>query len=271
MKHGFVFTRSDPRAIAEAAREAERAGWDGFFIADLVWGMDAWVSLAAAAVRTSCIRLGTMLTPLAWTRPWKLASETAALDHLSNGRVILSVGLGANDTGVANFGLPTERKLKAELVDEGLEILNGLWRGQPFSYEGQHYKIQPTAFQPPPPPVQKPRIPIWVVGAWPRMKSMRRALRCDGLLPARLDQEGELGTLTPDDVREMKAFVESNRALTGPFDIVVEGKTPGNAPRKAAAIIRDWAEAGATWWIESPWSKSEKAMTRRLEQGPPDD
>jgi hypothetical protein len=117
MKHGFVFTRSDPRAIAEAAREAERAGWDGFFIADLVWGMDAWVSLAAAAVRTSCIRLGTMLTPLAWTRPWKLASETAALDHLSNGRVILSVGLGANDTGVANFGLPTERKLKAELVD----------------------------------------------------------------------------------------------------------------------------------------------------------
>lgn len=269
MKYGFVFTLNGALAVAEAAREAEKAGWDGLFIADLVWGVDAWVSLAAAAMRTKRIRLGTMLTPLAWVRPWKLAGETAALDHLSNGRVTLSVGLGANDTGVANFGLPTDRKLKAELVDEGLDILYGLWQGQPFSYQGKHYQLQPTAFQPPPPPVQKPRIPIWVVGAWPRLKSMQRALRCDGLLPAKLDRAGKFVKLAPDDVREMKAFIDSNRTLTTPFDIVIEGETPGNAPRKAAATVRAWAEAGATWWVESPWSKSEKAMYQRLQQGPP--
>jgi len=269
MKYGFVFPGSGAQATADFAREAEKAGWDGLFVAELVWGMDAWVSLAAAAMRTQRIRLGTMLTPLAWTRPWKLAGETVAVDHLSNGRVILAVGLGANDTGVENFGLPTDRKLKAELVDEGLDILNGLWGGQPFSYDGKHYKLKPTQFQPPPPPVQKPRIPIWVVGAWPRMKSMRRVLRCDGLLPMKMKANGKYDTATPDDIREMKAFVESNRTLTTPFDIIIEGETPGNAPRKAAATVRGWAEAGVTWWIESSWSKSEKALIKRLQQGPP--
>src|SRR5215216_5126040 len=139
MQYGFVLPAGDARTAAEYARAAEQAGWDGFFVWEPVWGIDAWVSLTAAAMRTERIRLGTMLTPLSRMRPWKLASETATLDRLSNGRVILAVGLGAIDTGFAEFGEVTDRKTRAELLDEGLEILTGLWQGQPFSYDGKHY------------------------------------------------------------------------------------------------------------------------------------
>src|SRR5436190_1197291 len=189
MKYGFVFPGGEARTAAEFAHEAEEAGWDGFFVWDPVWGVEPWVTLAAAAMLTERIRLGTMLTPVSRTRPWKLAGETATLDRLSNGRVILSVGLGAIDTGFAEFGEETNRKTRAELLDEGLDIVTGLWRGQPFNYSGKHYQIKETAFMVPQPPIQQPRIPIWVVGAWPRQQSMQRVIRYDGLVPNALDKD----------------------------------------------------------------------------------
>jgi hypothetical protein len=268
MKYGFVLPHGDVRTAADFAHEAEAAGWDGFFVWEPVWGIDAWVALTAAAMRTERIRLGTLLTPLSRMRPWKLASETAALDNLSGGRVILSVGLGAVDSGFVEFGEETDRKKRAELLDEGLDILTGLWRGQPFNYEGKHYRIKETAFFPPPPPVQKPRIPIWVVGAWPRMKSMRRVLRYDGLLPSKINENGQAGVFSPDDLREMKVFIDQNRSETTPFDYVVEGTTPD--PLHAADIIRPWLDAGATWWLEALWeAPNQDAVLARLKQGPP--
>lgn len=281
MRYGFVWPGGDARLAAEMARAAEQAGWDGFFVWEPVWGVDAWVSLTAAAMLTQRIRLGTMLTPLSRMRPWKLASETATLDRLSNGRVILAAGLGAIDTGFAQFGEETERKQRAELLDEGLEILTGLWRGQPFNFEGKHYHVRGTTFMPPPPPVQKPRIPIWVVGAWPSEKSMRRVLRYDGLLPQVLKPVAGASSsaqqASREDLPAMRAYVEAHRPATTPFDIIVEGQTPGKNPGKAAAIINSWAEVGATWWLETLWSLAEKAGTKagqrriltRLEQGPP--
>ena len=274
MKYGFVLPASDARTAADFAYDAEQAGWDGFFVYEPVWGIDAWVSLTAAAMRTERIRLGTDLTPLSRMRPWKLASETVTLDHLSGGRVTLAVGLGAIDTGFAEFGEQTDRRTRAELLDEGLDILTGLWRGQPFNYDGKHYKIKETTFYPPPPPVQQPRIPIWTVGAWPRMKSMRRVLRCDGILPCVIDQQGQSSDLTPDHLRAIKEYVVANRTLTSPFDIVIEGETPGDDPAKATAIAGQWADAGATWWIESRWelardSEGLKAVRERILQGPP--
>ena len=126
LRYGFVLPYGDARTAADLAYEAGRAGWDGFFVWEPVWGIDAWISLAAAATRTKRIRLGTMLTPLSRMRPWKLASETVTLDHLSKGRVILAVGLGAVDTGFKAFGEVTDRKTRAELLDEGLDVLTGL-------------------------------------------------------------------------------------------------------------------------------------------------
>ena len=79
MKTGFVLPGGDARLAAELAYEAELAGWDSFFVWEPVWGVDAWVCLTAAAMRTQRIRLGTMLSPLSRMRPWKLASESAML------------------------------------------------------------------------------------------------------------------------------------------------------------------------------------------------
>jgi alkanesulfonate monooxygenase SsuD/methylene tetrahydromethanopterin reductase-like flavin-dependent oxidoreductase (luciferase family) len=274
MKYGFVLPYGDARTAADLAREAEAAGWDGFFVWEPVWGFDAWVLLAAAAMQTERIRLGTMITPLSRMRPWKLASETVTLDHLSGGRVVISVGLGAIDSGFEAFGEVVDRKTRAELLDEGLDILTGLWRGQPFSYHGVHYQIKETSFFPPPPPVQQPRIPIWVVGAWPYPRSMQRALRYDGILPAVRGETGQIGQAMPDDIRAIKTFVRANRAETTPFDIVVEGTTPGDDPEQAAGIVSEWANAGATWWLEAMWTALEgpqgmDAVPARVRQGPP--
>ena len=274
MKFGFVLPYGDAQIAADLAHEAEQAGWDGFFVWEAVWGYDAWILLTAAAMRTERIRLGTMITPISRMRPWKLASETVTLDHLSNGRIILSVGLGAIDTGFEAFGEVTERKTRAELLDEGLEVLTGLWGGQPFNYRGKHYQIKASNFFPPPQPIQQPRIPIWVVGAWPRMKSMQRVLRYDGLLPTVMDDKGQHHKVTPKQLQEMRAFVNTNREVTTPFDIVVEGTTPGSAHQKAAATVRKWASAGATWWIEAMWNTIDKRgglkmVRKRIEQGPP--
>lgn len=270
MKYGIVFPFADAASAVDVATEAEAEGWDGFFVWEPVWGVDPWVTLGAIAVRTRRIRIGTMLTPLSRRRPWKLASETATLDQLSSGRAILSLGLGALDTGFANFGEETHRKTRAELLDEGLDILIGLWAGQPFNYTGKHYQVREMKRLIPSPPVQKPRIPIWVVGVWPRMKSMRRALRCDGLLPAKMNDAGKFEELTPDDIRDMKVFIDSKHALPAPFDIVMEGETAGHDRELAAAKIRPWAEAGVTWWIEALWRASDlDAVRTRVRQGPP--
>lgn len=269
MKYGFVLPRGDARAAAETARVAEDSGWDGFFVWEPVWGVDAWVCLAAAAMRTDTIRLGTMLTPLSRMRPWKLASETATLDNLSGGRVILAVGLGAIDSGFVEFGEQTDRKVRAELLDEGLDILTGLWAGQPFEYEGKHYTVRPTEFMPPAPPVQQPRIPIWVVGAWGMPRSMARALRYDGLLP-HVSYPDEV---SPELTAEMRAYADSERGPdAGPYDIVVEAESPGDDRAAAVAKTQPYADAGATWWIESPWGYEGDVQAKveaRLRAGPP--
>jgi alkanesulfonate monooxygenase SsuD/methylene tetrahydromethanopterin reductase-like flavin-dependent oxidoreductase (luciferase family) len=273
MKYGFIFPSGDARTAADFALQAEQSGWDGFFVWEATWSVDAWISLAAAAMVTQRIRLATMLSPISRMRPWKLASETTTLDSLSGGRVILSVGLGALDTGFQEFGEVTDRKTRAELLDEGLDILTGLWKGQPFRYDGKHYHIQPLKFpHSPPPPVQKPRIPIWVVGAWPRPTSMRRVLRYDGLLPAVTGKNGkvEYRRASPDEIRQMRTWIEQRRTLITPFDIVVEGTTPGDDPAKTVAIIGPYADAGATWWLEAKWDAPDLTQVlARIKQGPP--
>jgi alkanesulfonate monooxygenase SsuD/methylene tetrahydromethanopterin reductase-like flavin-dependent oxidoreductase (luciferase family) len=270
MKYGFVITSGGPATVAELAAEAEAAGWDGAFYRDAInvgrlETYDPWVTMAAMAVKTERIRLGAMLTPPARRRPWKLARETVTLDHLSGGRLVLPVGLGATDDGgFSKVGEPTDRKVRARLLDESLEILSGLWSGEPFAYGGEHYHLEEMTFLPP--PVQRPRIPIWVVGAWPSRKSMFRALRYDGLLVYTTR-----GEVAPADVRAMSAYVAENRAENTPFDIVWEGRTPGDDPKAAARTVRPFAEAGITWWIESPWAPPNAPgdLRRRIRAGPP--
>ncbi len=270
MKFGFILPRGDARTAADFGRDAETAGWDGFFVYEPVWGVDAWVSLTAAAMQTRSIRLGTMLSPLSRMRPWKLAGETATLDQLSGGRVILSVGLGALDTGFAAFGEVTDRKIRAELLDEGLEILTGLWQGQPFHFSGKHYQVTETNFEPPPPLVQSPRIPIWVVGAWPRSKSMQRVARYDGLLPVKLSASSSFENVKPQDISQMKVWIKARRPQSTPFDIVMENDVSNPLNEKSWESIHAYAAAGVTWWLQSMWTNSDlDQVLAWIRKGPP--
>jgi alkanesulfonate monooxygenase SsuD/methylene tetrahydromethanopterin reductase-like flavin-dependent oxidoreductase (luciferase family) len=271
MKFGFVLPFGNARVAADFAREAETAGWDGFFVWEPIWGVDAWVALTAAAMQTERIRLGTLLSPLSRMRPWKLASEAVTLDRLSQGRVIISIGLGAPEVGFADFGEETDLKTRAELLDESLDIIEQLWTGKPFVYQGKHYQVNlPQLPDTIPLPFQTGGIPIWSVGAWKRPKSMQRVLRCDGLLPYVLPKDGEGRPPTHAEVREMKAWVEARRTKSTPFDIIVEGETPGDAPEKGREITAEWSAAGATWWIEARWNdKTQDEILTRIRQGPP--
>ncbi len=275
MRYGFVITSGSTREVAGLAREVEEAGWDGAFYWDGVaigpWDTyDPWVVMAAMALETEKIRIGAMLTPPARRRPWKLARETMTLDHLSGGRLVLPVGLGAvDDGGFSKVGEATDRKVRARRLDESLEILTGLWSGEPFSYEGEHYRMEEMTFLPR--PVQRPRIPIWVVGAWPSKRSMNRALRYDGILAAAMGGSAEEPGVTPEVIGEMRGYVEANRKTDDGFDIVMEGQTAGDGPDTAASTVRPFAEAGVTWWIESPWALpgGPDGLSRRIGQGPP--
>ena len=274
----------DPRIPVELAVEAERAGWDGVFLWDCIYvaealgeagqaACDPWITLAAIATQTSRVRIGTMVTPLSRRRPWKVARETVSLDYLSGGRLILPVGLGAiDDGGYAKVGEVLDRKIRAQMLDESLAILDGLWSGQPFSFHGEHYQVEEMTFLPP--PMQQPRIPIWVVGAWPRMKSMRRVLNWDGVLPAKMQEDSSFAEMTPDDLRAMQDFLASQRTQQTPFDIVMEGETSGDDLEQARSIVRPLAEAGVTWWLEAVWgtpaaSGGVEGMRTRIRQGPP--
>jgi alkanesulfonate monooxygenase SsuD/methylene tetrahydromethanopterin reductase-like flavin-dependent oxidoreductase (luciferase family) len=274
MRYGFVLPSGDAADVGELAAVAEHAGWDGLFVWEAVWGVDAWVSLAVAAVATSTIRLGTMLTPLPRRRPWDLASQTATVDRLSGGRVVLSVGLGAVHPGWTAFEADPGRKVRAELLDEGLDVLTGLWAGQPFAYEGTHHRVTPTDFAVPAPPVQRPRIPVWCVGLDGSTRSMGRAARWDGLLPMVRDTGG-VRQPTPAELPGVIARAHALRrdqGIDGGLDVIVEGVTAAEDPDAGAATTAAWAAAGATWFIQADWSEGGGAVDAsrtRLEAGPP--
>jgi len=255
------------------AVDAEESGWDGFFLWDhlVEWDKrlplsDSLTMLAAIAVKTKRIRIGTTLSPLPRYKPWTLARQTATLDHLSNGRLILSVGLGVVEScDYARFGEDPDNVVLAEKLDESLQIITGLWSGKRFSFRGTHYSVGPSIFLPT--PKQRPRIPIWVGGSWPRQRPFKRAARWDGVLPLRLPE----GLPTPPDLREIAAFIKKHRSVAGSFDIVNIGWTTGVSQRKDAEKVASFIEAGMTWWLESLYTKrdSPERMRARIGQGPP--
>jgi alkanesulfonate monooxygenase SsuD/methylene tetrahydromethanopterin reductase-like flavin-dependent oxidoreductase (luciferase family) len=152
------------------------------------------------------------------------------------------------------------------MLDEGLAILDGLWSGKPFAFEGEHYQLHEMTFEPV--PVQQPRIPIWVGGYWPNKAPFRRAARWDGVQPGTYN-----GELTPDTLRELAAYISEHRTSTEPFDVAVSGRTRGSDLEAGASHVRSLAEAGATWWLEiaggdaAAWPGDQ--VRERILQGPP--
>jgi alkanesulfonate monooxygenase SsuD/methylene tetrahydromethanopterin reductase-like flavin-dependent oxidoreductase (luciferase family) len=271
MRYGAVLPGGSATEQLELGLLAEEAGWDGVFAWETSYGVDPWSVLAAIAARTARVRLGTMLTPLPWRRPWKVASQAATVDQLSGGRSILAVGVGAADAELPDTGEITDLRSRAERLDEGIDLVRALWQGQ-ASYEGQHYRYRggrmdvAAAVR----PVQQP-IPLWVVGVWPAPRSMRRALRCDGVIPQyRLDGRAP----GPGDARAVRDWLTEHGA-DQKFDLLAEGETAVADPAGASAQVAGWAAAGCTWWLETRWGVDEDlpdrlgTMRARLAAGPP--
>jgi alkanesulfonate monooxygenase SsuD/methylene tetrahydromethanopterin reductase-like flavin-dependent oxidoreductase (luciferase family) len=269
----------DLQRFVEWARMAEAAGWDAFFIwdhllfwkTDVLYVMDPWVLLSAIATATQRIKLGPMVAPLARRRPWQVAREAVSLDHLSNGRLILGVGIGApTESDFLPFGEPGDLRALATRLDEGLEVISGLWSGDPFTYHGQHFDLDEVRFLPT--PLQKPRIPIWVAALWPRKPPLRRAARWDGVFPLKMAEPNEFATMAPDDVRALLEYVRRRRTSERPFDVVVAGWTGGLTPRQAHEHVQTYSDAGATWWIEGlDWQggAEPRSIDQHIQHGPP--
>jgi len=274
---------ADARNVVQVAQLAEAAGWDALFVWDHVvhdkrsrrgqpFG-DPWMLLTAAALATSTLRLGTLVTPVARRRPEQLARQVATLDSLSGGRVIFGAGLGGPvEDEYGSFGDTTDAVVLAERLDEGLDLLERYWSGEVVDHDGRHYRVRDVTLLPA--TVQRPRPPVWVGGFWPHRRPMRRAARWDGVVP--LFADARHGLVPPlDQVRDVVAYVGEHRDPTdeGSFEIVLGGTSPGDA-EQARDLVAPLADAGATWWDERLDMTGDdfdrlSPVLRRLEQGPP--
>jgi alkanesulfonate monooxygenase SsuD/methylene tetrahydromethanopterin reductase-like flavin-dependent oxidoreductase (luciferase family) len=222
---------ADVSLLADLAARSEAAGWDGWFLWDHVVhragdepAVDPWMALAVAATVTTRIRLGTVVTPVPRRRPWNLARQAATLDHLSGGRAVLGAGAGTERTPeFRDFGEETDLARRVAMLDEGLDLIGAIWSGAPVHHAGMHYRVDGITFQPV--PVQRP-LPVWVAATWPHQRPLRRAARWQGVVPAALPG--------PEAVPEIR------RVLGPGKDIVIQAD---------GRPARDWARAGATWWL----------------------
>jgi alkanesulfonate monooxygenase SsuD/methylene tetrahydromethanopterin reductase-like flavin-dependent oxidoreductase (luciferase family) len=264
---------ADPRALAQLASEAEAAGWDGFFLWDVLLGgadmttsaLDPWIALTAVALNTTRIRMGALATPLARERPWLAARRIANLDQLSGGRMVCVAGLGYREADFTAFGEESDAKVRARKLDEGLVIIAGLLTEERFSYVGDYYTAEQVTLRPR--PVQSPRPPIWLAAGWPRKAPVRRAARWDGVCLKSYHQDRR-EPLMPAEVAEALAYIREQRTTDASFDVAVSGESPNDA-ETARAQVQPYAEVGATWWIEEGLGWTLEEFRARIQAGPP--
>jgi alkanesulfonate monooxygenase SsuD/methylene tetrahydromethanopterin reductase-like flavin-dependent oxidoreductase (luciferase family) len=256
-----IFDRmADPLVLAELACAAEAAAWDGVFVWDHVYyrapvvaATDPWIAIGAMAMRTSTVRLGPMVTPLARRRPQVVARQAVALDRLSRGRVVLGVGLGLDSSGgeFSRFGDETDDRRRAEIFDEALRLVVALASGAPVDHDGAHFRASGVRFLP---GAVNGRLPIWVAARWPHRRPLRRAALHDGVFVIDIEPR-ELPTVVDDIARHR------TDAMAG-YDVVVQAP-PGVDPEP-------WARAGATWVLTTfdPFAASPERVLEVIERGP---
>ena len=158
-----VDTRSDDpapgRSVLAAGRLAEELGFDAFFTGDHPsWQSEVWLHMAALAGTTERIGLGPMVTSVLYRPPVLTARLAADLDHLSNGRLVLGLGIGwdaaalgwgTNEFDRMGLPYPTTRE-RQEALAEAIAIIRGVWGPEPFSFQGRHFTAKDAQVAPPP-------------------------------------------------------------------------------------------------------------------------
>ncbi|MFW9768301.1 MAG: LLM class flavin-dependent oxidoreductase [Candidatus Thorarchaeota archaeon] len=282
MKYGINLPNfgwfGDINTLVEIAIETEDAGWDGFFLWDhmmvfkhedmVLPFVDPWIALAAIACNTEKLKLGPLITPIPRRRPWKVAREAVSIDHLSNGRLILGLGIGAPpEVEFDYFGEVSDAKTRAEMLEEGLAIITSAWSGKLFSHEGKHYQLKEMAFLPK--PKQEPRIPLWIGGGIPHKSPFRRAAKFDGVAPV---HSAWPEPVTPEHLKDVLEIITAERGNLNDYDVVVCGDTTGTHSEKDWGVVEPWIQIGATWFLENiNGMRAEiEELRERIRAGPPD-
>jgi alkanesulfonate monooxygenase SsuD/methylene tetrahydromethanopterin reductase-like flavin-dependent oxidoreductase (luciferase family) len=266
---------AEARRVADLARVAEDAGWDALLVWDhlgFVWGTpsgDPWTLVTAAALATDRLLVGTDVSVIARERPMPFARQLTTIDRLSRGRLVLGVGIGGAPDEYRKAGEPVDPRERAALTDEMLDVVRALLAGETVTHPGPALVVDDVTLAPL--PIQA-RIPVWVGGG--SRGARHRAARHDGWIPVTVDDEGR-PCLTPDDVRAALVEIRAERAAAGvapdaPFVVGIHGETPGPG-QDGAAVVRPWADAGATWWLEMlhGWRGSTEDLFARVAAGPP--
>lgn len=282
----------DAERLVECAVTAEAAGWDAVFLADhLIFPPlgpdetldqeeysdfpDPWITAAGIATRTDDIRIMSWITPVPRRQPWQLARNLATLDRLSDGRMMLGTGLG-NPSDYTRFGRSWNPKQLGRKYDEALDVITGLWSGEPFSYDGEFYTIEEAVMGPT--PVQEPRIPIIAGGLWPNKKPVQRGARWDGIVPhyrgdGILPEDGGGFLPSPDESlapeNEVEELLDYYHAHTDELGEIV---LPLDPPHRSPEWVQWCKDRGATWLYARPKDDAgEWHLTKDwIRQGPPE-
>lgn len=264
--------------LVDVAMDAEKSGWDGFFLWDhlyFTWAPayipDSWSVLSASAAKTNTIKLGTDVTPVTRRRPQVLAKQIVTIDQISGGRVILGAGLGGDGQGkgageeFTSFGEPSKYRVLARKADEALEVISGLWSGDSFNYDGKFFKVQDVQFLPK--PVQDPKIPIWI-GAI-KNPALRRAARYDGWITGGpCPSVGDPG-LSFEEVSEKMKLIERHREHDVPFDLVYAFEFPETG---MSDFISEAQGVQVSWMLDIVSAlrfKTGEAALEYIHRGPP--
>jgi alkanesulfonate monooxygenase SsuD/methylene tetrahydromethanopterin reductase-like flavin-dependent oxidoreductase (luciferase family) len=209
-----------------------------------------------------------MVAALPRELPWEVAKRSLTLHRLSEGRFLLGAGLGSMPEEYERFGSESGLRVRAERLDEALEIIVSLWHEESVTYEGRQFRVDHA--------VMRPRlddgesIPIWIGGRWPNRAPFRRAARWDGLF-ATHSSYGKGQTMPPDELAAAVLLANSQRdPVAPPLEVAVEGTSPVDAP-KAWDQIAPYADTGLTWWVEALgwWRGDVDEARRRVAAGPP--
>lgn len=256
----------DARRIVSLSIEAERAGWDGFFIWDTVQSgfetVDPWVALSACAAQTSQITLGVLVTPVARRRPVILASQLLSLDRLSGGRLVAGVGLGGSDE-FRTIGEPASAQDRAPRFEAATRLLDQLLHESDVTSDWASLD-RPLTLGP------KPiggRLPVWLGIISGRPHGIRRAatLPITGIFPMRVPWD--LRRML--DARELGATVAAARAAGASLADVI---TMGRSTNPESRSLAEYVDAGMTWWLELVHQDvdSPQDVDRIVQAGPPD-
>jgi alkanesulfonate monooxygenase SsuD/methylene tetrahydromethanopterin reductase-like flavin-dependent oxidoreductase (luciferase family) len=264
---------SDVKTLIDLAVDAEKSGWDAVFLWDHVnlildgFGgggphADPWIALGLIAEHTESVLLGTSITPIARRRPTKLAREVLTVHQLAGDRFIFGAGAGVAPSEFDAFGDEVDLRLRADMLDEGLQILQELWSGKDIDHQGEHYHVKSSPFV-----SGGVDIPIWIAATWPNLRPFRRAAKYDGVFAVKHDF---VTPLTADEVAEMATYIANHRESDAAYNLSIAANTTDDVQADLARA-QSLEAAGANWWLDggNPGAESLESLRTRVRRGPP--